>query len=115
MTSWSQALAQLAEMSLLCVFTCANDFSDARGEVGVMASVVGMQFVMTPTQSPFSACSTFHAPGARDTDWSCANAYVYCVRGYREGRSTTMVDLGDSKSLQAALSRVHIVGKTVWR
>ena len=70
------------------------------------------RFVVEPTASPFSACSTFHAPGARETDWSCANSFVYAVRGYADHRTTPLVDVGDQTALRRGL--LDVAGEAGW-
>lgn len=77
MVSWLPGLAQLATMGLLGVFTCASENGDAPGEMAVMTHIVGANFVLPMSKSPFHAASTFHSAGARDTDYSCANCTVY--------------------------------------
>lgn len=48
-------------------------------------------------------CSTFHAPGARDTDWSCANSYVYAIRGYPGKREEPLVNVTNARKLKTAV------------
>lgn len=50
------------------------------------------------------ACgSTFHAPGARETDWCCANSFVYAVRGFANKTGTAVVPLSNERKLAAAI------------
>ncbi len=61
--SWMEGLAALAISGALGVFTCANDYSDVRGEAAVWRGLIGARFTAPPAPSPFAACSTFHSPG----------------------------------------------------
>ena len=82
MASWAPGLYHLALAGILSAFTCANENIDARGEMRVMKQVIGANVVLPASPCPFRACSTFHAPAMRETDWSCANCVVYAVQGF---------------------------------
>ena len=56
MTSWCEALGKLATAGYLCVFTCANDHQDVRGESVIMKHIIGAKYVLPADKSPFSAC-----------------------------------------------------------
>ncbi len=44
--SWMGALASMTAAGYLCVFTCANDFGDVRGEVAVWRGIIGPRYVV---------------------------------------------------------------------
>lgn len=57
--------------------------------------VVGAQLSDSPARCPFRACSTFHAPAMRETDWSCANCVVYATCGFaKDGAAPTSPTAG---------------------
>lgn len=43
--SWMDALASMIAAGYLCVFSCANDFGDVRGEVAVWRGIIGPRCV----------------------------------------------------------------------
>lgn len=101
--SWLPGLAKLAELHLLCIFTCANDYGDVRGETAVLRNLLGIHFLLDPVPSPFRAVSTFHAPGSVEKEWSCANSFFYAVCGFASGERPK-VDIHNAAQLQRALS-----------
>ncbi len=56
MTSLVTGVSQVIEAGYLCVFTCANDYQDVQGESAIMKHVIGPNFLLSPTKSPFAAC-----------------------------------------------------------
>lgn len=99
--SWGASLVALLDAGLLAVFTCANDFADLKGETTLWREVLGASVVLPPARNPFHGCTTMVAEGRRagsageeEEDWSCANAFVYAVQGYADGRRGPRVPRG---------------------
>lgn len=86
MKSWLPDLIALLRGGFVAVFTCANDFSDLRGEQLVF-KMLGARTVLAPHANPFKAASIVHEPGepgAKQLEWSCSSSFVYAVQGREE-------------------------------
>eukprot|EP00928_Gymnodinium_smaydae_P030350 TRINITY_DN22601_c0_g1_i1.p1 TRINITY_DN22601_c0_g1~~TRINITY_DN22601_c0_g1_i1.p1 ORF type:complete len:489 (-),score=57.02 TRINITY_DN22601_c0_g1_i1:60-1526(-) len=86
--SWIPDLAFLGELGYLCVFTCANDYADLRGEVAVHTALLGSKFVVAPRKNPFSMATVYSgdanamASGAGGKqEWFSGNSYLYVTCG----------------------------------
>ena len=88
----------------VAVFTCANDYSDLRGEM-LVHQLLGSNVVLAPSKNPFKAATIVHQPASelqrsnkkgkkgrgakggagndsgRQPEWSCSSCYVYAVQG----------------------------------
>jgi len=83
--SWSSDLRELLGRGWPCVFTCANDHSDLKGERALMEGELRARYVVYPRKNPFAAVTTLHPPGQRDTGWYAANSFLYVVAGTQGG------------------------------
>ncbi len=85
--SWLPDLYFLTGTKIPLIFTCANDFADVKGEVGVMTRILGANFVRAPKENEFGFASTL-IPTAADAgkgqtaDYSRGNSYWYCVQSH---------------------------------
>ena len=78
--SWCADLRFLASTCLPCVFTCASDYSDLRGETLVLNQFVGCRFLLKPARNPFHMALTTVAQEDSSL-WSCGNSFLYGFRG----------------------------------
>lgn len=83
--SWCSDLKFLAAAQLPCFFTCANDYSDLRGEILVLQKLVGCQFIMKPKRNPFHMALTT-MDHENQALWSCGNSFVYAFKGVKSAR-----------------------------
>jgi|MDTD01.2.fsa_nt_gb hypothetical protein len=87
MRSWLPDLLLLLRLSLPSVFTCANDYSDLRGELTVFKNLLGANVALRPQRNPFKAATIVREPGAEPGapgEWSCSSIYLYAVHGRRD-------------------------------
>ena len=93
---WAPDLVEtLRRTDAPAVFTAANDYADLRGELAVFKAL-GARFIVNPRANPFRAFTHTIGegegePGVRSAPregekWSCANAFVYAVQGFVEGK-----------------------------
>jgi hypothetical protein len=86
MTGWLPDLLALLRLGLVAIFTCANDYSDLRGEVAIWKTLMHAQFVLPPQQCPFKAATVVRESNDLDVcEWSCSACYLYAVCGCEEG------------------------------
>ena len=74
---------------MVAIFTCANDYSDLRGEMLVF-KLLQARLVSSPQRCPFKAATIVRAPSSERSanggvEWSCSSCYLYAVRGRTEG------------------------------
>ena len=87
MRSWLPDLLLLLRLGLPSVFTCANDYSDLRGELTVFKNLLGANVALRPQRNPFKAATIVREPGAEPGapgEWSCSSIYLYAVHGRRD-------------------------------
>lgn len=89
MQSWLPDLTEMLRREMVCIFTCANDYSDLKGELLVF-QLLGAQLVLKPQRSPFKAATIVRAPSSEKSanggvEWSCSSCFLYAVRGRTEG------------------------------
>lgn len=78
--SWVPELEFLLEHNLGIIVSCANDYLDLKGEQKVLKRL-GARVVVAPKESPFNAVTEAQGEEGREGSWSCANSFVYAVRG----------------------------------
>jgi hypothetical protein len=101
------------------IFTCANDYADLKGEVGVMQHILGAKFVIQPSENPFSFASTLvsnsvssNKPAeAAAQDYSRGNAFLYAVQGCDKSRRTQL-DCSDVGTRTVAFLSAFMRGAT---
>lgn len=110
MWSWTPELLRIAAEGFLAVFTCANDYSDLRGEVNLL-KLLKCRTVLPPLKNPFEAATVVKEPGeTRDEDgdlrveWSRSSAYVYAVRGLEHVAAARVAASDPAKLEQAVLA-----------
>ena len=69
------------------IFTCANDYSDLRGETLVFDKVFQgrVNYFMQPQENPFRAVTHYTAEGRKEGSWSCGQTHLYGLQGWKEG------------------------------
>lgn len=90
--SWMPDLYFLTGTKIPLIFTCANDFADVKGEVGVMTRIFGANFIRAPRENLFGFASTLIPPGAKSegNDYARGNSFWYCVQGCNRSRRITV-------------------------
>lgn len=85
MRSWLPDLLDLLRAGFVAVFTCANDYSDLKGELLVFSELLGAALVLPPRQNPFKAATVVREDQRDRCEWSCSSSFMYAVRGRVEG------------------------------
>lgn len=86
--SWVPDLQALSESGAACLFFCANDYADVKGETAIQANLIGSRFLVPPQLNPYHAGSTFQGEG--DGSWFCANHSAYITCGFDPARRFTL-------------------------
>jgi hypothetical protein len=104
------------------VFTAANDYADLKGELAVFKAL-GARFIVDPRVNPFKAFTHTIGegdgkPGVRGAPkegekWSCANAFVYAVRGFAEGKGPS-AGLSDDQLCTLATKAAERAAGAAW-
>ena len=79
MQSWLPDLCALLENGFVGIFTCANDYSDLRGELAIFRQLLKAEFVLPPQKNPFKAATVVRESDDDACEWSCSSCYVYAV------------------------------------
>jgi len=119
--SWLPDLTFLTGTQVPVIFTCANDYADLEGEVGIMSRFLGAKFIAAPQRNPFSLASTMVPPGvdpaACTDEYTCGNSFWYAVQGCEKQRrkkiEVSIQDASRRESMErilAAEAFVHIEG-----
>ena len=103
--AWLQDLIGLCSLRIPCIMTCANDYSDLRGELTMLDHFVKPQFLFQPQSNPFRAVSTFRAAEG-DTEWSSSSSHVYAFRGFAHGRSQPVVDFDEAEAVKRQVTHI---------
>ena len=71
------------------VFTCANDYSDLRGETLTIDRVFKgrVNYFLAPQANPFRAVTHYTAEGRKEGSWSCGQTHFYGLQGWKEGQT----------------------------
>ena len=71
--SWCRDLIMLFNLGYKVVFTCANDYSDLRGETLVFQKVFQdrVNYFMPGQENPFRAVTHYTQEGRKEGSWSC--------------------------------------------
>ena len=85
MQSWLPDLVDLLRVGFVAIFTCANDYSDLRGELAIFAQILRAELVLPPQRSPFKAATVVRESDAEKCEWSCSSCYLYAVCGRVDG------------------------------
>jgi len=80
---WLPDLKFLAHSRFLCVFFCANDFADVRGEVAVHSSILKSHFALVPQRNPFAMATVYSGDpdSGNEREWFCGNSFAYATCG----------------------------------
>lgn len=118
--SWFPDLAFLARSGFLCVFFCANDYADLRGEVAVHTALLSSRFVLAPCRNPFSMATVYSGEpdGEGAKEWFCGNAFAYATCGCGEtAHNSADHNINDTATrrqmLAEVLAKAPLVGNSV--
>ena len=106
MTSWLPDLIELLRRGIVAVFTCANDYSDLRGELAIFVQLLGAEVVIEPSRNPFKAATVVRESDEARCEWSCSSCYLYAVCGRAEGAAPLPTDAAGMERLSAALRKL---------
>ena len=120
---WAPDLVEmLRRTDVPAVFTAANDYADLKGELAVFKAL-GARFIVDPRVNPFKAFTHTIGegdgkPGVRGAPkegekWSCANAFVYAVRGFAEGKGPS-AGLSDDQLCTLATKAAERAAGAAW-
>ena len=113
MTGWLPDLLTLLRRGLVAVFTCANDYSDLRGELAIWKTLLRAQIVLPPMKNPFKAATVVRESNDVDVcEWSCSSCYTYAVCG-REDGAPPLPREGDAKAEEELKKTLRKLGKTL--
>lgn len=105
--SWLADLEFLLRQRYLCVFFCANDYADVKGETAVHASLLGSSFVLSPQRNPFAMATVYQGDSDSAKEWFNGNSFVYAVCGCeRDADSPSIADAGNPATRKSLLDRV---------
>ena len=111
MTGWLPDLIALLRLGLVAVFTCANDYSDLRGELVIFSKLLHAQVVLPPQRNPFKAATVVRESHELDKcEWSCSSCFLYAVCGREEG-APSLPPPGDAAALEELKKLVRKTGK----
>ena len=111
MTSWLPDLLAVLRLGLVAIFTCANDYSDLRGELAIMKSVLHAQLVLPPSRNPFKAATVVRETHESDVcEWSCSSCFLYAVCGRDEG-APALPAAGDREAEEELKRTLRTMGK----
>lgn len=115
MESWLPDLLELLRRGFLGVFSCANDYSDLRGEHALFTELLHAKLVLQPYANPFKAATVVKEPGeAPVCEWACSSAYAYAVQGRVDG-APVLPALNAAASLRVPLRKLASWHKTTQR
>jgi hypothetical protein len=102
MKSWLPDLLVLLRGGFVAIFSCANDYSDLRGELKVFHTMLRANVVLPPRRNPFKAATVVRESEAALCEWSCSSCYLYAVQGLTAG-VPCLPDPGDEGKLRDQL------------
>jgi hypothetical protein len=104
MQSWLPDLIALLRLGLVAIFTCANDYSDLRGEISIF-QLLQAELVLPPRRCPFKAATVVRESDAERCEWSCSSCFMYAICGRAEG-ATPLPPPGKSDQLTELRKRL---------
>ena len=91
MTGWLPDLLAMLRKGFVCVFTCANDYSDLRGELVIWKNLLHASVILPPAKNPFKAATVVRESNDVDKcEWSCSACYIYAVCGREADAPNTL-------------------------
>jgi len=85
MSSWLPDLLALLRHGFVAVFSCANDYSDLKGELMVFHELLRANVIVPPRLNPFKAATVVREDDREQCEWSCSSSFLYVVRGRTDG------------------------------
>ena len=105
MQSWLPDLLAMLRLGLVSVFTCANDYSDLRGELSIFQTLHA-ELILPPRRNPFKAATVVRESDAERCEWSCSSCFMYAVCGRQEGAPPLPKPGADLSDLRKALKKM---------
>lgn len=107
--SWFSDLEYIRDTRLPCIFTQANDFSDVRGELLILRSLLKVSFLLAPARNPFymamTACADPSHP--ESSSWSCGNSFYYAFCGMVPGLHPEHISTSRLRVCRQLCERFH--------
>ena len=111
MSSWLPDLCDILRLGLVAVFTCANDYSDLRGELALWQTLLHADLVLQAQRNPFKAATVVRESNELEVcEWSCSSSYVYAVCG-REDGAPPLPSVGDKAAEEALKKEMRKMAK----
>ena len=85
MSSWLPDLLAILRHGFVAIFSCANDYSDLKGELLVFHELLRANVVLPPRRNPFKAATVVREDERERCEWSCSSSFFYAVQGRTEG------------------------------
>ncbi|KAL3902520.1 MAG: hypothetical protein SGPRY_012036, partial [Prymnesium sp.] len=101
MSSWLPDLLSLLHCGMVAIFSCANDYSDLKGELKVW-QLLHANLILPPTPNPFKAATVVREDARERCEWSCSSCFVYAICG----RTTDAPPMASDEELQSALRKL---------
>ena len=105
MMGWVPDLLALLRLGLVAIFTCANDYSDLRGELTIWQNLHA-ELVLPPRRNPFKAATVVRESDAERCEWSCSSCYLYVLCGRAEGAPKLPAPGADLTEIRKAIKRI---------
>ena len=105
MMGWLPDLIALLQLGLVAVFTCANDYSDLRGEL-TLFQTLHAEMILPPSRNPFKAATVVRESDAAKCEWSCSSCYTYAICGRTEGAPPLPPPESDLGELKKAVKKM---------
>lgn len=113
MTGWLPDLLAILRLGLVAIFTCANDYSDLRGELAIWKTLLHASLVLPPVRNPFKAATVVRESNDVEVcEWSCSSCFAYAVCGC-EDDSPPLPAPADAAALEELKRRLRKMGKTL--
>jgi hypothetical protein len=106
MQSWLPDLLALLAHGFVSIFSCANDYSDLRGELAIWKTLLGADFVLAPQKSPFKAATVVRESDDERCEWSCSSCYFYAICGRAEDAAPLPANDAGKRSLVEKLIKL---------
>lgn len=105
MQSWLPDLIAMLRLGLVAIFTCANDYSDLRGELSIF-NTLHAELILPPQRNPFKAATVVRESDAAKCEWSCSSCFYYAVCGRADDAPPLPKPGADLGDLRKALKKM---------
>ena len=105
MQSWLPDLLAMLRLGLVAIFTCANDYSDLRGELSIF-NTLHAELILPPQRNPFKAATVVRESDEEKCEWSCSSCFYYAVCGRADGAPPLPKPGADLSDIRKALKKM---------